>query len=524
MSNNANILPNDETDLKPGEIRFYDNFRPKIAAGSGYMIEVEQLIEGDGLAPQSFTRAQKFEVAGPRFCLPEGEIHSVYPPPNINDDYDGVLPQIVFRKRQLPWERSADGKTPWMALLLLDEAEIIVPEGSDGVSRTRAVSYKTADVIAPKEEDYLKPILTDELSDEENCFAINLSKENFLAIAPRFEELADLAHVREVNTDHKEFLGMHADGWFSILLSNRLPKTPPELASESIEAVKGAKFARNIVHLVSLEGFTEYLKMNLDPESEHHKTLEQAEHVRLASLASWEFYCKSPTEGFAELMENLESGMLKSHLAGRAADSFVNDALEGGYVPLQYHTRMGEQTMAWYRGPLLPIMTEANDAGEDVFFSVESAQVYDEQTGIFDLSHAAAWQIGRLTALSDAHFAQTLLEWKQLTGRKINEFIARQEIEAKKTPAARALTREDTDVHEIKKLMGADYARSVFFEGFLGKLETVKEAFGELNFVADQIDKALAGFPGILDRKDLENMLQDGQEPVDILRKKLFES
>jgi hypothetical protein len=88
-----------------------------------------------------------------------------------------------------------------------------------------------------------------------------------------FDDLAYLAHVREVNTGAKETLSFLADGWFSVVLANRfpLPDKSPVLALE------------NRAYLVSLEGAQDYLPGSAKPAAN--------KPVRLAVLSSWSFHC-----------------------------------------------------------------------------------------------------------------------------------------------------------------------------------------------------------------------------------------
>src|SRR5262249_3126951 len=58
------------------------------------------------------------------------EVAGCYPANNSTTSPEEYLPHIVLRRRTLPWERSAklvagDDETPWMALVLLDEDELI---------------------------------------------------------------------------------------------------------------------------------------------------------------------------------------------------------------------------------------------------------------------------------------------------------------------------------------------------------------------------------------------------------------
>jgi hypothetical protein len=67
--------------------------------------------------------------------------------------------------------------------------------------------------------------------------------------------------------------------------------------------------------------------------------------------------------------------------------------------------------VSWYRGPLLPF--DNPRTGEPPFASADALVRYDPEHGMFDVTLAAAWQLGRLLALSDRSFATTLYDWKQ---------------------------------------------------------------------------------------------------------------
>lgn len=524
MVRDFNILAEDQTDLKPGQIKFYDHFLPKIGAGA-YQISIEQSMEGDGLDRKSFQRDQQFIVDAPRFTLQEDEIHSVYPPANIQANYEGVLPQIVFRKRTLPWERKLPEdqnafQTPWVALLLFEAEELLVKPKEDTAAarealekktlRTSAISRKVSEVIDPP-QDYLKPKLSSLITDEEDCYAIDITIEDFMALLPKYDELPYLAHVREVNTDQKEFLGMHADGWFSVVLANRLPKTPPSISADSMEALRGDNFVRNIAHLVSVEGFADYLKSGISLPA-------NAKKVRLASLASWEFYCKPPEESFIKLMEKVDTGMLKVGNTENIEHEQLKNALDGGYVPLQYHTRIGEKTMAWYRGPLLPVITKNDQLQNDAFFSAESGLVYDSNTGVFDASYAVAWQIGRLLALADPHFSRSILDWKRLANYKIQEFLERKQKKSIQEPEMAALM----DADEIRRIMSPEFPMETFYQNFVAQLEMAKTHFNKLISDKDLIDKELAEFPGILDEETYQNLFEEGKDLQEAIMTILF--
>ncbi len=475
------------TDLQKDEIQFYDNFFPALPSGN-YVIEVEQHLEDDGFS-QTFKRSQDFTVTGNRFSLNFDEVHSMYPPMDGQGDFDTILPQVILNNRTLPWENSDDGRTPLLAVLLFEAAELMVEDWSK-VSRTGAKSVKISTLKKP-EAGFATPDLSDFLDEEEDdtCLCIEISADYFNEIVPRFEELPYLSHVRAINADNKT--SDNVNTWFSTVFANRFPKSQ----------------SRNIVHLVSLEGFTDYLK----PRSIE---LEADLKVRLVSLASWEFYCESPKEEFdvlaQQLIENHE--MLRLNLTQHIDNEIIKTSLEGGYIPLPYETRHGEKTTAWYRGPLTPVIVKNQHFPPN--FSAESAMIYDKNTGLFDTSYAVAWQTGRLLALSDAYFSKTLLTWKRHANVFLDMFFAKQNFykniiliynENCEHDNDKILTLEDLMSDKMtSKLLTSTLQQSLSNLGFLSRGD-----LGEKRTIEELIDKAkeeLTGLAGILSEKEFENI------------------
>ena len=130
------------TDMTPppkGSMVLYDYALPPLKPGS-YRFQVSGQIEA-GSHEHEVANERHFVVDGPRFVLNPGDIASVCPPSNAQGPFGSVLPQIVMRRRTLPWERDIaetlpapsnpkalsnqqpDYPTPWFALLLLQEGE-----------------------------------------------------------------------------------------------------------------------------------------------------------------------------------------------------------------------------------------------------------------------------------------------------------------------------------------------------------------------------------------------------------------
>lgn len=492
--------PQVTSNIQQDEIQFYDNYQPALSSGD-YVIEITQKLKDDSL-DKTFKRVQDFVVSGNRFRLNMQAIQSVYPPIDGEGQFENVLPQVILNNPSLPWEGSEDGETPRLALLVFEADELAIEDWTK-VSKTGAKSVQIKSITQP-EKGFIKPNLTafSYEKEENNCLCIEISADYFNTILPRFEELKYLAHVREVNADSKTH--EQINNWFSTVFANRLPKPN----------------ARNIVHLVSLDGFLDFLK----PRS---LAIESNQKVRLVSLASWDFYCKKEKK---EEFENITQNLVENHemlrlLPTQPIDNqTIKTAFEGGYVPLKYETRQGENTTAWYRGPLTPVII--NDKNFAPNFSAESALIFDENSGIFDTSYAVAWQTGRLLALADGYFGKTLLDWKQQTNRFLDTFFAKKEL------YQRIVAIYNEQVNEAEKITFEDLMSNNFSNKLLAN---VLASFNDLGLASrgdlggtrtkeDLIQKAveaLQGFAGILDKTAFET-IENEEDMNEALVKYLF--
>ncbi|MEM9687701.1 MAG: hypothetical protein AAF934_12395, partial [Bacteroidota bacterium] len=89
----------------------------------------------------------------------------------------------------------------------------------------------------------------------------------------------------------------------------------------------------------------------------------------------------------------------------------INPYLQSGFYPLPHKLRGGGQTVSWYHGPLSP---QSNT--ESLSFPAKGSDAllrYYEATGLFDVSYAAAWELGRLLALQNTRFSTELYQWKR---------------------------------------------------------------------------------------------------------------
>ncbi len=409
--------------LFPGDVRFYDQIVPAQQSGH-WFLQVSHTTAVDG--GETFTAVQEFVVRGPRFAIEPTEIVGLFPPDGGCGGYANALPYIVLNRATLPWERRpAAGldSRPWLALLVLAEDELIGGTTATGAYQTTVKDFLAGDPVGAK---VIRPTLALEDPEEAGtgCAFIRIAPATFKAIVPTDQELPYLVHCRDSSQSDKAGAERDGDGLFSVVLANRFP----------VPAAAG-KTARTVVHLVSLEGLIPYLTGALGFADD-----DQA--IDLLSLTSWDFQCQaSDGQSFRGLMAGIVQAQTRkidtrtfdaggdratvdperlrlrlpvpATLTGTdAATAEIIGRLNAGFVPLGYQTRTGEQTFAWYRGPFTP--ERLPPGGLPPFFSADAAIIYQPDFGTFDLSLAAAWEIGRIAALSDAGFGQSLLDFRRL--------------------------------------------------------------------------------------------------------------
>ena len=405
----------------PGSIQFFDGYFPALAPNT-YNIKVGQNLAAPSGTPPSYSANQSFIVQAPEFFIDTTIIQTVYPPPGGSDIYDERLPFLVMNDPSLPWERclvpgqdqpSTTNPTSWMALVIFAEGEIQLPPNSNNPATTVLVSQ----LLSP-DPNVLKPqlpsgwVTQDVMSSQ--CQTITITGAAFNAVLPSTTDLPYLAHCRAVNTlDEGEVL-------LSVFLSNRLPVTPDATTPQ-----------RYFAHLVSLEGFASFLGPNAKPIPKKPNSNDLMD-VQLVSLFNWTFVSQPETGlGFEELIKGLiqseQSESTIPSLQGSLSlpvppnsnlPANVQDRLRDGYVPLQFISGSGDDSFGWYRGPFTSTVAQPLPPVGNPPVPVSQAtnadalMIYLAEQGLFDLSYAAAWNIGRSLALADSSFAQTISQYR----------------------------------------------------------------------------------------------------------------
>lgn len=414
--------PTQSEELKVGDIQFSDNYLPSLTAGD-YEIQLTQVLET--IETGTIGANQLFSVSAPQFTLDDAEIHSVFPPSNHTGQFADVLPHIVFNNAALPWERRISEEansesTPWLALLVFSEDELI--DGED--SSSHSIETTVADYLSPN-DTLLKAVLDKsiDVEDEQTCHYIQISAQTFKSLTPRFDELPFLSHIRQLNLGDKVDKLSAKNGRYSVVIANRFPDPSSDQIGKN-----------NIVHLVSLEGLSSYLADDVDFDATTY------ERVGLLSLASWSFRTLPDNkENFTGLINNIvaeenspdvDANQLWLRLpvpefnSGTAeSQTEIQNRFNAGYVPVNYEARSGERSFSWYRGPLVPQLPTMLDMPV-AFSNSDSALVYDADNGVFDHSFASAFQAGRTLALADASFSQQLMDWRQTIHRLTQQILS----------------------------------------------------------------------------------------------------
>jgi hypothetical protein len=192
--------------LPPGTFRLHPYAEPPLRAGS-YTLTGEV----GGMPGAVRTMASKVDVVAPRFTLPPDQILGTFPPAGARGSFTSRLPQIVMRRRTLPWERSLDleaatAPTPWLALVLIAEGEAQLLSDVDVAQCVSAGVTLTGERDVPKS----------------SC--LEVPEEVVQRTFPTVEDLRLLAHVRAVDIADTELAMGDDDGWLAVVMGNRLPQ------------------------------------------------------------------------------------------------------------------------------------------------------------------------------------------------------------------------------------------------------------------------------------------------------------
>lgn len=487
--------------LQPGFFELYPQARPALESGD-YLLAADhtlKTVSPSGAQTIDLDASDyHLRIVSPLFDLPPDQLLSTFPPASAVGDWSERLPQVVLKRRTLPWERNPDpagpghagtpdeSAPPWLALVVIAEGEGVV---SGQVPVGQCVTPGT---VMPTDADTAMGRY------------LEVTEDVLAAVFPARADLSLLCHVRRVSLADTELALNDDDGYLSVVVANRLPQPrPSDDPNAPPVAVKYTACLVNLIgqlhrlptdpdddpddsfHLGHYE-FLEVVAPFIDPgyppdimvmkgaevmatqvmqkaagsskqtmstqqgmlkssaqstsqqwqlapatknaqneqtisglkaSREYGMTAEVAARlglitvkktVRFPVLATWDFVCSG--EGtFESLMHGLDVAMLGS-VPETLEPALQPEVAATGHVLLGAVTRRGQDTSAWYRGPLVPQPTKRREP----HLSHAADQLRTIVTdGREDLGQASAFEIGRLLALSRPEIVAALIAWRR---------------------------------------------------------------------------------------------------------------
>ncbi len=448
----------------PGSMYLYDAMTPPLLAGAYRMTATAQASLGGGQGTQSVADPRYFNVDAPRFTMPPGEVVATYPPRNGHGPFHDSLPQVVLGRRTLPWERVVDstgqlgpttrpppltapqppGAVPWLALLLFEEDECTLLQQQPLSQVVPADVYQRLGSPAGV-----------------FCDAVEAPADLVAQLMPSVDELQLLAHVRQVNVDDRELAAGDSDGWFAVVMGNRLPSNgakhvaclvsveertdlvtadPPAGFVDVDESIWTATVDRAVLQRYDMEveeaherekALTAVRAARFEDDELDRLAKRQAPPgvfaavrntgvlatggfdlvmvepvVRIVCLSSWRFECPTSGATFRELTRGLDVAMVG--VTEEAGRPIITDT---GHLAVTVHDRDGATEVSWYRGPLVPYPLTRDTVGP--YHSADQCRRVTPETGTEDISYAAAFEIGRLLAAADPRLAVELARWRR---------------------------------------------------------------------------------------------------------------
>jgi hypothetical protein len=448
---------------QPGRIRFSSSHTTAVPAGD-YTLSVVHDIRIDGVRAASDTsrRERTFTIVAEQFSLGAEQVVHTYPPAHARGLFDDVLPHVVLKRPMLPWER---GDTPWLALVVFSDDE------TGTTVQEKTVPFQHLAGADP----YHPPVASDSGHQPDDLISVvDLPASLADEILPTADDLSLLCHTRREASwlcDHGDVSTLTA---LTSALDAAVSGTPLDDADR--QALLGDLPALSAHHRVTSLGVQEWLvedlrdvrRFEIGVHDGHLVTWhEQDEHavvvanrlpksgsgatvhlvsvanrygpagietrgardLRLVSLYRWDFRCeRDPADDLPAVLARIDLSPLA--LEATRSDPQVDALLGAGFVPLEHQLRTGSRTVSWYRGPLVPgkpgprvgnPVATVGAAGRSTMARAVGADellAYDATLGMLDASLAAAWTLGRLSALDNAGFATALFDWKQALAQR----------------------------------------------------------------------------------------------------------
>jgi len=232
-------------------------------------------------------------------------------------------------------------------------------------------------------------------------------------IMPLYDELRFLTHVRSASQKLPD--GFVTNEW-AIVCTNRLPQPNK----------------RTTAYLISLQG---RIDLSTSKPSYTWEASQDNALIRFPILKQWSFSCISHKHSLTGILRHLNTYLQDKDSDNTSAPPKNNTStftfrlppngnpiaeqfLALGKIPLIHNMRMGTRSVSWYQGPLttnqhLHELTPPKDPEQPLIEAADQLLMYNRQTGMYDVSYAAAWELGRMLLLSEKDLAIKLFHWKR---------------------------------------------------------------------------------------------------------------
>ncbi|PZS26726.1 MAG: hypothetical protein DLM58_20245 [Pseudonocardiales bacterium] len=330
----------------PGFFELYPAARPALPAGaytatSNQHLVAQTLHDGAATIPVDDT-AFHLHIDAPRYVMPPDQILSTFPPAGSRGDWRERLPQIVLKRRTLPWERNptfnpaVDPKLapPWLALVVLADGE---GQLSTDVDVAKCV---TDDVTLPGDADVAKGKY------------LEVTQDIVEKVFPCQDELDLLCHVRKVDLRDTELALGDDDGYLAVVMSSRLPQPgPPAPGETELTPLKYTAYLVNLEHQVP-----KLLKTEPAP-------LPFFDSLEVTALVNTEFVQPAPNAILDQIA--MQIGAAAPVLAkgkGKGNKKAVQAAAQNTEL-VRYDTSKGLAIEAgsWAKGPAVQTAISSND-------------------------------------------------------------------------------------------------------------------------------------------------------------------
>ena len=449
LDDTVNTFDEKPKPIAPGQEQLYSFYVPGLQTGK-HTITVEQDIktrQGTNREENNTLPGQhEFNVIGPRFSLPEGALHSFYPP-QAHADRDEVLPNVVFTDPTFPWERGASqsrsadysrNRVPWLAVFVFTQEELrlsppdlaSVFENPDLQKQGLKQSSNLSTAMFTKDTQKLSqtntsPIIYEKSDGDAKTDVIFLRKELFASLFAQYDSNGQKVSNANCYVQHHRYLAhlrhIHLDGTASAAKTDNDDHVYSVVVSHRIGALEITKPTPVVAHLVNIEGVERM-------DSSITQTF-----VSMSSLLSWEYTCLPPEslnvkDEFAHLgrsinvLKPIPIDHPKSASAGNKSDnnnddddnsSKIRDRLDfrinDGFSLLRYRIQTGEVTAAFSKGPLTPTAVRFKDPlWPPGATTGTKLQILDPNLNIMDITYSAAWNLGKALGLAHPEFATAL--------------------------------------------------------------------------------------------------------------------